>query len=222
MKYRPFFATASALVLTLTAATQGEGTNWAPLTFKLPSSVFSGTPKEAPPGMTVEATPTNPPVIFAPPGVRNLAPKAKITCSDKNATSMALAKIVDGNKDADEDNIVLLNKGLQWVQFDLRRPADLFAIALWHAFDTKKIYRSVIVQVADDEDFTENVHTLFNNDSDNSSGLGAGTNHQYFETNQGKIIPAKGVRARYVRLYSHGSTDSPMNEYIEVEIYGRY
>ena len=54
---------------------------------------------------------------------------------------------------------MLLHKGLQWVQFDLQgaRPDKIFAVVIWHAHDTPKVCRSVIVQAADDEDFTENV-----------------------------------------------------------------
>ena len=37
-----------------------------------------------------------------------------------------------------------------------------------------------VVQIADDPDFTANVHTLFNNDRDNSAGFGVGTDRQYF------------------------------------------
>jgi hypothetical protein len=51
--------------------------------------------------------------------------------------------------------------------------------------------------------------------------LGLGADRQYIESNQGKIIDARGARARFVRLYSNGSSDSKLNEYIEVEIYGR-
>ncbi|HZM05168.1 MAG TPA: hypothetical protein VFC44_19390, partial [Candidatus Saccharimonadales bacterium] len=130
-------------------------------------------------------------------------------------------KITDGDKEAEENSIVLLHKGLQWIQFDLGAEQEIFAVAIWHAHDTPKIYRSVIVQAADDPDFTDNVRTLFNNDLDNSSGLGAGTDRQYFETYGGKVIDAKGAKARYLRLYSRGSTDSPLNEYTEVEIYAR-
>ncbi len=193
-----------------------------PLKIKLPSPVFAGTPKEAPPGAIMEVMGTNPPPpLMIPKDARNIAPGKKISSSDRNASSANLAKITDGDKEAEAGSIVLMRKGLQWIQFDLGRPYELFAVALWHAHDTPKIYRSVIVQAADDEDFTDNVRTLFNNDIDNSSGLGAGTDRQYFETFQGKTIDAKGTRARYVRLYSHGSTDSPMNEYTEVELYGR-
>jgi hypothetical protein len=148
-------------------------------------------------------------------------PGKKITCSDKNATAGDLAKLTDGDKEAEESSILLLHRGLQWVQFDLGTPHEIFAIVVWHAFDTHKIYRSVIVQVADDADFTENARTLFNNDRENSAGLGVGSDRQYFESNQGKLIDAKGARARFVRLYSNGNSDSRMNEYTEVEIYAR-
>jgi hypothetical protein len=208
------------LLVAASLSASADQSNWVPLKIKLPAPVFAGTPKEAPQGIVVESPNLRPPVIMVPPNARNIAPLAKITSSDKNATAASLAKITDGDKEADEDSIVELKKGLQWIQFDFRHPADIYAIAIWHAHDLAKIYRSVIVQVSDDKDFTENVRTLFNNDTDNSSGLGAGTDRQYFETFQGKEINARGTRARYVRLYSHGSTDSAMNEYTEVEIYG--
>ncbi len=192
-----------------------------PLKLKLPAPVFAGTPKDAPPGATVDdLTAKPPPPLMIPKEARNIAPGKKIICSDRSATPGMLAKITDGDKEAEAGSIVLLRKGLQWVQFDLGHPSEIFALSIWHAHDTPKIYRSVIVQVADDGDFTENVRTLFNNDADNSSGLGAGADHQYFESFQGKTIDAKGVRARFVRFYSHGCTDSAMNEYTEVEIYG--
>jgi hypothetical protein len=193
-----------------------------PLKLKLPEPVFAGTPREAPKGVDMEPTPTQPPPpLMVPSDVRNVAPGKKITCSDKGVTAAALARITDGNKSAEEDSAALLRKGLQWIQFDLGAAHEIFAIVFWHAHDTPKVYRSVIVQVADDADFTQNVRVLYNNDRDNSAGLGAGMDRQYFETYMGKTVNAKGVRARFVRLYSHGSTDSALNEYTEVEIYGR-
>jgi len=32
---------------------------------------------------------------------------------------------------------------------------------------------------------------------------------------------AKGAKARYIRFYSKGSTESALNEYTELEVYGR-
>lgn len=211
----------AGVLLAVNLGASGDPQGWVELRLKLPAPVFAGTPKEAPQGVKIDPPSAKPPVIMVPPDVRNIAAKARLSSSDKNATTAMLAKITDGNKEAEEDSVVLLHKGLQWVQFDFGRSEEIFAIAIWHAHDTAKIYRSVIVQVADDKDFTENVRTLFNNDADNKSGLGAGPDRQYFETFQGKTIDARGARAQFVRLYSHGSTDSAMNEYTEVEIYGR-
>ena len=80
---------------------------------------------------------------------------------------------------------------------------------------------AVVVQIADNAEFTENVRTLFNNDIENKAGQGAATHKQYFETNEGKLIEVKGAKARYVRLYSRGSTESALNEYTIVEIWGK-
>jgi hypothetical protein len=79
----------------------------------------------------------------------------------------------------------------------------------------------VIAQVADDADFTTNVVTLFNNDIDNSVGQGAGKDMHYVDTNEGKLIDAKGVQARYVRMYSNGSNNNDFNHYIEIAVYGK-
>ena len=43
----------------------------------------------------------------------------------------------------------------------------------------------------------------------------------YTETNEGKLIDAKGVRARYVRLYSNGNSANDLNHYIEAVVYGK-
>ena len=76
--------------------------------------------------------------------------------------------------------------------------------------DEPKVYHAVVAQVADNADFTQNVRTLFNNDHQNLDHLGAGTEREYFETNEGKLIEGKGTVARYVRLYSDGSTSQPL------------
>ena len=38
---------------------------------------------------------------------------------------------------------------------------------------------------------------------------------------EGKLVDARGSRARYVRLYSNGSNANELNHYIEVEVFGR-
>ena len=193
-----------------------------PLKLKLPAPAFVGTPQNIAVGSDVEPMSKQPrPPLMVPNDVKNLAPGSQITCSDTNAVSSTLAKITDGDKQAIDTSVVLLRKGSQYVQFDLGSPDELFAIVIWHAHDSPKVYHDVIVQVADDAGFTQNVRTLFNNDRDNSSGRGIGTDREYFDTNEGKLVDPKGTLARHVRVYSRGSTESALNEYTEVEIYGR-
>ena len=193
-----------------------------PLVLKLPAAAFKGTPKDLPEGTVVEPLSDKPrPALMVPPGCVNLAAKLKPTSSDTNATPEKLAKLTDGDKEAYETSIVLLRKGVQQIQLDLGKPAELYAIVVWHAHDTAKVYRNVVVQIADDAAFAQNVRTLYNNDTENKAGQGIGTSRQYFETSEGRLIEAKGAKAQFVRLWSRGSTESALNEYTEVEVWGK-
>lgn len=91
---------------------------------------------------------------------------------------------------------------------------------IWHNHNRIALFLGVVVQAADDAEFTKNVWTLFNNDHNNLTGLGMGTDKQYFETHEGKLIDAKGIKARYLRFYSNGSNRSPLNAYQEIEAWG--
>ena len=198
------------------------GEELVPLYLDLPAPAFKGLPRGLQLSASVEPLSEIPrPPMLVPPGLKNLARDARITSSDRNATSQALAKIIDGHKEGADESIIYLRKGTQWVQLDLVRPQEIAAIVIWHAHNTAKVYHDVIVQVADDPDFTENVRTLFNNDQDNTSGLGKGVDQEYVETHEGKLIDARGLQGRFLRFYSKGSTESALNEYTEIEVYGR-
>ncbi len=210
-----------AFCLTLSGLTLTAAEELVPLKPALPEPAFVGTPKEAPPGTSdVESGKLAKPLMI-PKDAVNIAPKATLSTSDAKASARSLVKITDGDKEARESSVVMLRKGPQYLQFDLANTFELYAIVIWHAHDSAKVYHGVVVQVADDADFTKNVRTLFNNDKANADGRGAGKDREYFETNEGKTVDAKGEKARYVRLYSKGSTESALNEYTEVEIYGR-
>jgi hypothetical protein len=132
-----------------------------------------------------------------------------------------LSIITDGDKEATDGSYVELGPGVQNVVIDLGGENNIYAIVIWHQHKQAGVYYDVIVQVADDPDFITNVQTLFNNDVDNSAGQGAGQDMHYVETNEGKLVNGKGVKARYVRLYSNGNTQNELNQYIEVEVYGK-
>ena len=198
-------------------------TNLVPLPLVLPAPAMKGTPPNLPTNTTAEPLTRRRPRLFAPKGVVNVALDKPVSASDTNLISGDLRQITDGKKGAFEENVVTLRRGLQWVQIDLQGEFNLYAIVLWHDFTTPVVYRDVIVQVSDDPEFKTGVRTLFNNDQKNSAGLGIGTDREYFDnplTGAGKLIDAKGTRARYIRCYSHGSSDNALNTYIEVEAYG--
>jgi len=188
------FSTATAAETA--AADKSASGDTVPLILNLPPAAFKGTPKDQQIGPNVEPLSDKPrPPMMVKPGLKNLAPGSKLTSSDKNAPADALAKITDGNKEAQDESVVFLRKGIQWVQMDLGSVNEIHAIAIWHAHNTAKVYHCVVVQAADDADFIEHVQTIFNNDQENKSGLGVGTNREYFETNEGKLIFASTPRA---------------------------
>src|SRR5579872_4589325 len=116
-----------------------------PLTIKLPAPAFKGTPKDIQLSSYVEPLSDKPRApMMVPGGLKNIAPSAKITCSDKNATADALAKIVDGDKEASEQSIIYLRKGTQWIQMDFGSPQEIFAVCIWHAHNSAKVYHDVI------------------------------------------------------------------------------
>ena len=160
------------------------------------------------------------PPFLAPAGVTNLALHKRVTSSVGPGFSGPVFKVTDGDKGPGDNAVVEIPKGKQWVQIDLERVCQIFAIALWHVQNDNEVFRCVVVQTADDAQFTSNVHILFNNDYANLLGLGAGADQQYYEVAEGKLIDAGGVRGRYVRCYSHGSNLNPLNRYTEVEVWG--
>lgn len=192
-----------------------------PLRIELPDAAFTGTPTDIPLSAYTEPYPETPRTpLMVPPGLTNVAPGKPLTSSDTNAFR-SLPMITDGDKRPSDDSIVFLRKGTQWVQIDLGEPHELFAVVLWHAHNTPKVYRDVIALAGDAEDFSGETRTLFNNDQDNSSGLGVGSDREYFENYEGRLINPRGAQARYLRFYSKGSTESALNEYTEIEIYAR-
>ncbi|MGA2177256.1 MAG: hypothetical protein ABSH38_19955 [Verrucomicrobiota bacterium] len=215
-----------AAMLAAAAAGRGaaQGSDLAPLPLVLPPPAMKGTPQNLPTNTTALPLTSKPlPPFLAPKGASNVALGKPVSSDLPNLISGELKQITDGRKQAYEENVVTLRRGLRWVQIDLRGEYNLYAIVVWHDFTTPVVVRDVIVQVSDDAEFKKGVVTLFNNDQKNTAGLGVGTDREYFEnslTGAGKVVDARGTRARYVRCYSKGSTDSALNTYIEVEAYG--
>jgi hypothetical protein len=129
--------------------------------------------------------------------------------------------ITDGDKNGGDGSYVELGPGIQNTTIDLKQQSTIYAILVWHFHKQARVYLDTIVQVADDPDFTKNVTTVFNNDHDNTAGMGVGKDMNYIETSEGRLIDAKGVQGRYVRLYSNGNNGNELNHYVEVEAWGK-
>ena len=109
-----------------------------------------------------------------PKGTVLLSPKKKVTSSDNAPVIGELDMITDGEKSGGDGFFVELGPATQWVQVDLGASRPLYAILVWHYHSQARVYRDVVVQVSDDPAFKTGVTTVFNNDHDNSSKLGAG------------------------------------------------
>lgn len=195
----------------------------AELEIELPNPVFAGTPKEIPEGVNIDrkrhGKPREP--FMAPKGLTNVALNKPVTSSDANPIIGSLDLVTDGDKEALDGRYVELAPGKQWVQIDLGEDYQIYAILFWHNHLDPRVYRDVVVQVSDDPKFEKDVTTVFNNDNDNSSGFGVGKNYEYFENFEGELAPVDGKVARYVRLWSNGSTADDQNHYAEVEVFAR-
>ena len=207
--------------LTGFGAVSSRAQDMVPLPIKLPKAAFAGTPSSAPIGTNVEKPTGKPrPIPMVPKGTVNLALHKKVT-SQSNPFSGSLDLVTDGDKEARDDSSVELKPRLQWIQVDLGATSPLSYIVFWHAHLEPIVYHAVVVQASNDPKFIDGVTTLFNNDQENVAMLGIGKDKEYFETSEGKQVDAKGIKARYVRFYSKGSTfHDPLNRYTEVEVYG--
>ena len=192
-----------------------------PLKIKLPHAMFVGTKEAIRVSNLRKLEQGDRPPFLAPAGTTNVALGKPVASTDEEPIVGEIEMITDGDKEAADGSFVELGPLLQHVTIDLETLHEIFAVVVWHYHKQPRAYLDVIVQTADDSDFITNVRTLFNNDTDNSVGLGAGTDLHYIETNKGELIDAKGITARYVRLYSNGNSTDDLNHYIEVEVYGK-
>ncbi len=190
------------------------------LVLQLPAPTLKGTPEQLPTGTNIEPNSDKAPApMQIAKGAKNVALGKPVTTSVKPFSETQPEAITDGKKEAFDYDTVEMKKGTQWVQVDLGASYKIEAVAVWHDHRYIQVMHDVIVQVSDDPEFKTGVTTLFNNDTDNSSGLGVGTDREYFERHYGRVIDGKGTNARYVRGYTKGSHLSALNCWQELEVY---
>jgi len=199
-----------------------KGSELVAIPLVLPKPMFVGTPENLTGIDNLEPDTKKPrPPFLAPEGVTNLALNKPVTSSEMDPITGTLEMLVDDDKEATEGSIIELGPFEQWVQIDLEKEAEIYAIVFWHYHKAARVYHDVVVQVSTDPEFISDVTTVFNNDNDNSLGLGVGQDKHYIDRAEGKLVNAKGTKSRYVRLYSQANNQNDYSHYIEVEVYGK-
>jgi hypothetical protein len=190
------------------------------LKLTLPKPMFIGTPTNIKSANLEVVTGKSRGPFMVPAGTKLLSGKRPVRSSDMQPVIGELEMVTDGEKEGGDGYFVEMGPGKQWAQVDLGASYALHAILAWHYHSQARVYRDVIVQVSDSKDFLKGVQTIFNNDHDNSSGLGVGKDKEYIEVAEGRLFDPKGVKGRYVRLYSNGNTTNDLNHYVEIEVFG--
>src|SRR3954464_11997593 len=120
-----------------------------PLKTQLPKPLFVGTP------VPLNVPNLEPPLkgkradFMVPAGTVNLAKGKKVTASDDSPVTGTLDLITDADKAGDEGSWVELGPGKQWVQIDLAKSANIYAVLVWHFHSQARVYRGVVAQLSD-------------------------------------------------------------------------
>jgi len=196
----------------------------APMEIKLPKPMFVGTPQDTRvPNLRKPSGKARPPFL-APVGTALLSLNKPVSASDEEPIIGDIEMITDGDKEAADGSYVELGPFVQHVTVDLEQECEISAVIVWHYHKQPRVYFDMVAQISNDPDFITGVTTVFNNDIDNSAGLGIGKDMHYTETSEGELIDCLSQgspKGRYVRLYSNGNTSNDLNHYIEIDVYGK-
>lgn len=225
-----FVAGAAAIALASCGGSDSQGGPTRVLEVELPQELSVGTPVDLsgiaslPPRELEDDFRPEP--VQVPESAVLLSRGKPVTSSDEEEPFEGeLSYITDGEKDGNEGFSVIISPGPQWVQIDLEQEALVDAVVVWHYFMNDRVVNDVIIQVSNDPTFESGVTTIFNNaaegDTTELAGVGSGTDPAFIGTYHGRQIAGNGARGQYVRLWSNGNSDNRMNEYIEVEVWGR-
>jgi hypothetical protein len=196
----------------------------APMDIKLPKPMFVGTPQDTRvPNLRKPRGRARAPFL-APVGTALLSLNKPVSASDEEPIIGDIEMITDGDKEAADGSYVELGPFVQYVTVDLEKECEIAAVIVWHYHKQPRVYYDMVAQISNDPDFITDVTTIFNNDIDNSAGLGIGKDMHYTETSEGELIDCLSLgspKGRYVRFYSNGNTSNDLNHYIEIDVYGK-
>ena len=166
-----------------------------PLEIKLPRALFIDGPVDIRVAR-LKRPPRIPEAPFlVPVGTKNVTLGKAVTARVEEPIVGSLDLITDGDKEGRDDTHVELAPKVQHVTIDLQGEYEIYGLRVRHYYRDLSIYFDVIIQISNDPDFITGVQTIFNNDMDNSAGMGVGADMHYDDTSWGELFDAKG-RAR--------------------------
>ncbi|WJH32180.1 discoidin domain-containing protein [Paenibacillus sp. CC-CFT747] len=195
------------------------------------SLALSATPKALAVGTAVSNAELGQAAAASSFSVVNIARNKAVTTNAETTSNQPLSALTDGVTTRDKYVLYSVATGPKWAQVDLGRAYGITRLNIRSDWGSSaSVYRSardVVVQLSNDPGFTSGVVTVFNNDGDNSSGLGFGTDAEYLEPADGSgkdINLAEAVNARYVRFWANGHIRvngqlNLVNTPVEIEVY---
>ena len=110
-----------------------------------------------------------------------------------------------------------------WLQLDLGQKYSITKLNLCIYYDGRYL-KDLVVLASNEAEFTkENSQVVYNADSNNFFGLGAGTDLEMPAQNNSAgfdITPTSVVEAQYLRIFNNGNSKNDGAHWIEVEVYG--
>lgn len=176
-------------------------------------------------------TPDDPDI---PTGEENLARNKSVVAkwaadntNAANSTARPVSMAVDGTKNNCAGNYGEFgsdNKNESaYLQVDLGTVKSVSGVNLYRYWDDHRIYRGTVIELSETADFDGVVYQIYNSDTDGTlHDRGRGSDQTYAETANGlHLTLTEPVRARYVRVYMHGSSSGNTNHINELEVLGR-
>ncbi len=143
-----------------------------------------------------------------------------------------LSILTDGVRTDTEYALISTGSVAKYVQLNLGESHSITKLNILNDYNPSapRIGKDIIVQLSNDPTFATGVTTVYNNDGDNSVGLGAGGDSEYTEPINGSgltIALGSPVNAQYVRYWANGHTRTQTSAYntvntpVEVEVYAQ-
>ena len=143
-----------------------------------------------------------------------------------NNTSRPASMAVDGIKN-NTDNYAEFGSDSKtdasYLQVDLGEVRDVTSINMVRYFGDGRTYPNTTIVLSTDETFDKSDVVVYNSDSGDKNGFGAGKDQAYAETASGHSFDVKaGTKARYVRVYMSGQNqqNKNTNHIVELEVMG--